>query len=154
MNQRDLTIKLLGELLYVERRLGDEVLRDLSTAVHDRELREALEAHLAQTKEHAERVETAFRRMKIAPTSNRSRVFESAVAEHDETAPSIGDPRLEDIFHAQAALHTELWETASYRALLDLLPDEEAELLRPSLDEEEHAATVLEKAIARLVNAG
>jgi len=154
VNQRDLMIKLLGELLYVERRLGDAVLRDLRAAVHDDELSKLLETHLAETKEHAERVETAFRRMQIAPTSNRSPVFESAVIEHDATAPSIADNRLEDIFHAQAALHTEQWEIASYRTLLHLLPDDAAELLRSSLEEEERAATRLDTAIARLVDAG
>jgi ferritin-like metal-binding protein YciE len=154
MNQRDLTIKLLGELLYVERRLGDEVLRDLRASVHDDELSGLLETHLAETKEHAERAETAFRRMQVAPTSNRSRVFESAVAEHDSTVSSIGDARLEDIFHAQAALHTEQWEIASYRTLLHLLPDEAAELLRPSLEDEERAAGLLDTVISRLVDAG
>jgi ferritin-like metal-binding protein YciE len=154
MNKRDLTIRLLGELLYVERRLADEVLRDLHAAAHDGELRGMLEAHRAETKEHAERVETAFRRMQVAPTSNRSRVFESAVAEHADTALSIGNPRLEDIFHAQAALHTELWEIASYRVLLELLPDDAAEVIQPSLEDEQHAARLLETAIARLVDAG
>jgi ferritin-like metal-binding protein YciE len=154
MNQRDLRIKLLGELLYVERRLADAVLRDLHAAAHDEELRGLLDAHRAETEKHAERVETAFRRLKIAPTSNRSRVFESAVADHDDTAASIADPRLEDIFHAQAALHTELWEIASYRVLLDLLPDAAAKPLGRSLEDEEHTAALLETAIARLVHAG
>ena len=154
MNRRDLSIQLLGQLLYVERRLADEVLRKLASAVTDEELKALVEKHRAETKEHAERAETAFRRMSVAPTSNRSPVFESAVAEHDETAKGIGDARLADIFHAQAALHTELWEIASYRTLLQLVPDEAADALRLSLDDEEQAAKLLNKAIARLVDAG
>jgi ferritin-like metal-binding protein YciE len=153
MNRRDLSIQLLGNLLYVERRLADDVLRELTAAVRDGELKELLETHRAETKEHASRVETAFRRLNVAPTSNRSRVFESAVSEHDETAKSIGDVRLADIFHAHSALHTELWEIGAYRTLLHLLSDEAAEVLRPSLADEERAAKLLNKAIARLVDA-
>jgi ferritin-like metal-binding protein YciE len=154
MNRRDLSIQLLGELLYVERRLADEVLRELTAAVQDDELKKLLETHRAETKEHASRAETAFRRLNVAPTSNRSRVFESAVSEHDEAAKGIDDVRLADIFHAQAALHTELWEIASYRTLLHLLSAEAAEALRPSLDDEEKAAKLLNEAIARLADAG
>jgi ferritin-like metal-binding protein YciE len=154
VNARDLTIKLLGELLYVERRLADDVLHTLVEAVHDDELEASLARHLDETRTHAERVETAFRRLSIAPTSNRQAAFEAAVAQHDAVAPSIGDARLADIFHAQSALHTELSEIASYRALLHLLPSEAAELLRPSLADEKHAAKLLDRTIARLADAG
>jgi ferritin-like metal-binding protein YciE len=152
-NPRDLVVQLLGELLYVERRLGDAVLRDLEKAVGDDELTAALAHHRDETKAHAERIETAFRRMSVAPTSNLSRAFESAVAQHDQLSSSVVEPRLADLFHAQAALHTEHWEIAAYRALLPLVPDDVAELLRPSLDEEESAAAVLAGAIERLADA-
>ena len=149
-NPRDLILQLLGELLYVERRLADEVLRTLASAVRDDGLREALEEHLAETREHVERVETAFRRLSVAPTSNLSRPFESAVAQHEQLSSAIVEPRLADLFHAQAALHTEHWEMAAYEAVLPLLDDGVAELLRPSLREEEDAAKNLAAAIARL----
>ena len=149
-NPRDLLVQLLGELLFVERRLADDVLRRLVDAVRDEELRASLEQHLALTREHAERIETAFRRLEVAPTSNLSRAFESAVAQHDELAGSIKEPRLADLFHAQAALHTEHWEMSAYRALLPLAPPEVAELLRPSFEEEGEAARELVKAIDRL----
>jgi ferritin-like metal-binding protein YciE len=154
VNARDLTIKLLGELLYVERRLADDVLPTLIEAVDDDELEASLARHLEETRTHVERIETAFRRLSAAPTSNRRAAFESAVAQHDSAAPSIGDARLEDVFHAQTALHTELAEIASYRTLLHLLPEETAEVLRPSLADEERTAKVLEQTIARLVDAG
>jgi ferritin-like metal-binding protein YciE len=100
-----------------------------------------------------ERLETAFRRLDVAPTSNLSRPFESAVAEHDELASSILDPRLADLFHAQAALHTEHWEMAAYRALVPLVPDDVRDLLRPSFDEEGDAAKLLVSAIDRIADA-
>src|SRR5205085_503716 len=67
-----------------------------------------------------ERIETVFRRLEVAPSAHLSRPFESAVAEADELAGSIVDPQLEDAFRAQAALHIEHWEIASYSVLLEL----------------------------------
>lgn len=153
-NPRDLVVQLLGELLYVERRLADAVIDELARAVRDEELRAALEAHREETKQHVERIETAFRKLEVAPTSNLSRAFEAAVAQHDELAATIVEPRLADLFHAQAALHTEHWEMAAYRTVLPLVTDEVADVLRPSFDEEGEAAKTLMKAIDRLAHAG
>jgi ferritin-like metal-binding protein YciE len=152
-NPRDLVLQLMGELLFVERRLADQVIPDLAAAVQDGELRRGLEEHREQTTQHVERLETAFRRLDVAPTSNLSRPFESAVAEHDELASSILDTRLADLFHAQAALHTEHWEMAAYRALVPLVPDDVRDLLRPSFDEEGDAAKLLVSAIDRIADA-
>jgi ferritin-like metal-binding protein YciE len=118
--------------------------------VRDEELKDALEEHRAQTKEHVDRVETAFRRLDVAPTSNLSRPFESAVAQHHELAAAIVEPRLADVFHAQAALHTEHWEMAAYRTLLPLVGDEVRELLERSFKEEGDAAKLLVQTVDRL----
>jgi ferritin-like metal-binding protein YciE len=152
-NPRDLTVQLMGELLFVERRLADAVIDQLVAAVHDEELRIALEEHREETKQHVERIETAFRRLEVAPTSNLARAFDSAVAQHDEVASAIVEPRLADLFHAQSALHTEHWEMAAYRTLLPLVGDELRDLLRPSFDEEGNAAKLLVAAIDRLAHA-
>jgi ferritin-like metal-binding protein YciE len=152
-NSRDLLVQLLGEVLYVERRLADEVLETLAAGVTDAELRSALEAHRLETKEHVERAETAFRRLEVAASSHLSRPFESAVAQHDELASSIVEPRLADLFHAQAALHTEHWEQAAYRTLLRLAPAELRKLLQASHEDEEKAADLLVAAISRLADA-
>lgn len=149
-NPRDLMLLLLGELLHVERRLTHEVLQNLAEAVRDEELAQALRSHLDETKEHVERLETTFRRLEAAPSANLSRPFESSVQQHGELAQQVKEPRLADVFHAQAALHTEHWEIAAYRAVLVLVPEEAAELLRPSLAEEERAAKQVAGALERL----
>ena len=142
-NPRDLLVLLLGELLHVERRLAGGVIRDLADAVHDDELREALRRHLEETVQHVERIESAFRRIEVAPTANLSRAFESAVAQHDQLASNVVGARLADDFHAQAALHTEHWEIAAYDAVLRLAPETVTELLAPSRDDERRAAARL-----------
>jgi ferritin-like metal-binding protein YciE len=142
-NPRDLVVLLLGELLHVERRLAGGVIRDLADAAHDEALHNTLGRHLEETVQHVQRVESAFRRLDVAPTANLVRPFESAVAQHDELASNIIHPRLADSFHAQAALHTEHWEIAAYQAVLRLVPREVAELLEPTLDDERAAAARL-----------
>jgi len=153
-NRRDLVVLLLGELYFVERRLYDQVLGDLIDAVGDDELKQALKHHREETKTHAERIEAAFQRLDVARTSNQSHAFEGAVSQHDNLSQSMKEPRLGDIFHAQAALHTEHWEMAAYRTLLKLAPDEVGDLLKPSFEEEGEAAKTLVKAIDRLADAG
>jgi ferritin-like metal-binding protein YciE len=151
-NPRDLLVLLLGEVLHVERRLAGEVLHSLIEAVRDEELAAVLRNHLDETKEHVERVETAFRRLQLAPSAHLSRPFESAVAQHDELAPQIVDPRLADVFHAQAGLHTEHWEIAAYTTVLELAGrfDADLRLLEDSLAEEERAREYLRHAVAHL----
>lgn len=149
-NPRDLVVHQLGELLYVERRLADAVIGELVDAVRDEGLGAVLAQHRDETREHVDRLEVAFRRLEVAATSNRSASFESAVAQHDELAGSIVEPRLADLFHAQAALQVEHWEMAAYRSVLPLAPREVGEALRPTLDEEGRAAKALVAAIDRL----
>jgi ferritin-like metal-binding protein YciE len=147
-------VLLLGEILYVERRLAGEVLQHLIDACSDTALAEALNEHLAETRLHVERVETAFRRIEVAPTANLSPSFESAVSQHDKLARSIVAPGLADVFHAATALRTEHWEIASYTALLELgqAPGygEELSDLRTNLNDEEHARDTLVGLIAQL----
>lgn len=153
-NPRDLLLQLLGELLFVERRLADCVLDQLASSVRDSDLRASLEQHQAETRHHVERIEQAFRRITVAPTTNLSRSFESALEQHDELKATVKHPTLADIFDAQAALHTEHWEIAAYTAVIALAEamghDEPFKPLRDSLNDEEHARVGLARAIERL----
>jgi ferritin-like metal-binding protein YciE len=148
-NPRDLVLLVLGDLLFVERRLASHVLPELISQVEDAELKSALQEHHDETKTHVTRLETAFRRLDAAPSAALSRAFEGAVAQHEQVAPNVVEPRLRDLFHAHAALRTEHYELAGYDALLRLAPDLE-ELLAPSRDDERHAARALEQALERL----
>ena len=153
-NPRDLLVQLLGQLLFAERRLADCVLEQIASQVRDYELRRLLHEHREETKQHVERVETVFRRLQVSPTSNLSQPFESAVAEHDELQTAVEDVLLADVFHAQAALHTEHWEIAAYTtviALAETLDPDTVEPLQATLAEEERARDLLTRTIGRLV---
>lgn len=153
-NPRDLLVQLLGELLFVERRLADSVIQELASAAKNDELRTALEQHRAETSQHAERVEATFRRIGVASTSNLCSPFESLVAQHHDLQSAITDPKLADVLHAQAALQTEHWEIAAYTVILALADavglDGNLGALRDSLAEEEEARNRLASLAERL----
>ncbi|HEY0417404.1 MAG TPA: DUF892 family protein [Gaiellaceae bacterium] len=149
-NPRDLAVEMLGQILYVERRLHDAVLPSLADAITDEELLGAIRAHQLSTREHVERAERAFRVLGVAPTSNRTQAFDGAVSQHELLTPSFRNERLANLFHAQAALHTEHWEMAAYRTLLPLVPADASELLEPSFGDEGDAARRLVSIVDRL----
>ena len=130
------------------------MLQQLIDACKDTDLAAALNEHLVETRLHVERVETAFRRIDVAPTANLSASFESAVAQHDRLADAILGPDLGDLFHAITALRTEHWEIASYTSLLEVgnaldYRDEMSDL-RETLGEEEHARDTLQGIVPQL----
>ena len=57
---RELFLHELGDILYVEQKLADEVLPKLIGEVTDEELRQGLEDHLEQTKGHVKNVKSVF----------------------------------------------------------------------------------------------
>jgi ferritin-like metal-binding protein YciE len=117
---RDLFLALLAQMLWVERMLVFEVLPELRKQVQSESLAAAVEEHLAQTHEHVVRVEEAFRALGAEPVSARSAPAAALADEHGEVAAKIAEPRLADLFHAAAAIHTEHLELAGYEALVEL----------------------------------
>ena len=57
---RDLFLHELGDILYVEQKLADEVIPKLISEVQADELRKDLEKHLDQTRGHVTNVEQVF----------------------------------------------------------------------------------------------
>jgi ferritin-like metal-binding protein YciE len=119
-NPRDLFLQLLAQMLWVERMLVFEVLPELRKQVQSESLAAAVEEHLAQTHEHVARAEDAFRALGAEPVSARSAPAAALKAEHEEVTAKIAEPRLADLFHAAAAIHTEHLEIAAYEVLLEL----------------------------------
>jgi ferritin-like metal-binding protein YciE len=138
----------LGELLWVERTLAFEALPKLIGEVSDSELRSALEAHLAQTKEHVSRVEQAFHAAGAEPTAARSAALASALEQHD--AQSVKEPTLGDVFHASGAARTEHLELGLYDAVLLLANGDAASLLQQNRKDEEDTLKRVGKIAARL----
>jgi ferritin-like metal-binding protein YciE len=153
-NPRDLYLVLLCDILFVERRLAVDVLPELIESVRDPELSAALGEHLEQTREHAARLEPAFRAVGAEPSATSSRPFVALAEQHAAQAASIVNATLADAWHAAAAAHTEHYEIAAYAALIPLAgalgATDAADGLAATLEEERLALSRLEHAHDRL----
>jgi ferritin-like metal-binding protein YciE len=151
--QRNLFVHELGDILYVERKLADEVLPKLIGEVDDPELRRGLEKHHRETRRHVTNVERAFKSLGETPKSEPCLGFEGLKKEHD-TLVSESAPQLVDAVDAGAAARTEHYEIAAYQGLLamaralgerDVVP-----LLDANLKDERKALREVEKVARRL----
>ncbi len=151
--QRKLFLHELGDILYVERKLADEVLPKLVKEVDDAELRRGLEKHHTQTRRHVTNVEKAFRSLGETPQTERCIGFDGLKQEHDSLT-SEASPDLVDAVDAGAAARTEHYEIAAYQGLLAMaraLGEREiVPLLDANLKQERQALREVEKVARRL----
>jgi len=80
----ELFLHELGDILYVERKLANEVLPKLIGEVTDEEFRSRLESHLAETRKHVTNVERVFEIFDEEPHTEECVGFEGLKKEHDE----------------------------------------------------------------------
>jgi ferritin-like metal-binding protein YciE len=116
---RDLFLHELGDILYVERKLKDEVLPKLIDEVESREFRKGLERHLEQTKGHVTNLEQVFDMLDEEPKAEKCVGFEGLKKEHDELV-SEAEPALIDLIDTGAAARTEHYEIAAYGGLMEM----------------------------------
>jgi ferritin-like metal-binding protein YciE len=119
---------------------------------------DVLRAHLAETKEHAARLERVFRAAGAEPSSNLAAPVQKLAEHHDELAGSIASERLSDAYHAIAAATTEHYELAAYEALLALaqtleLDGDAVALLAQNRDEDANALVALHGSLQKLLGA-
>lgn len=153
-NPRDLFLRLLGQMLWLERELVREALPALERGAQAQSLAQAFAEHLEQTRDHVARVEEVFRIAAAEPSSNLDEAAQKLFERHDELAGSVVDPVLRDVFHAAAAARTEHAEIAVYTTLITLaealeLP-EAVRLLERNREEEAEALEQVERAARQL----
>jgi len=151
---RELFLHELGDILYVERRLTDEVLPKLIEEVQDDELRTGLERHLEQTRQHATNVEQVFDSLGEQPHEEECVGFEGLKKEHDQLTGEAS-MQLIDLVDTGAATRTEHYEIAAYEGLIPqaraLGESEAVGLLEENLKEEKEALRKVETVSKRLV---
>jgi ferritin-like metal-binding protein YciE len=133
------------------------VLPSLERQATSEWLVDLLRSHLAETKEHAVRLEQVFRAVGAEPSSNLAAPVQKLAQHHDELAGSIRSERLADAYHAIAAATTEHYELAAYEALLALAPTLELDgdavaLLAQNRDEDANALVALQGSLQKLLN--
>jgi ferritin-like metal-binding protein YciE len=148
-NPKDLLVAVLSELLWVERRLGFDVLPEVIDAVHDSSLKELFEQHLTETREHVSRVEGAFRALQMEPGSAFSPGFSGLIEQHDTVAKKTVEPGLADRWHAAAGIAAEHFELALYTGVEALAPASAWEALSANVADERGALEELTEWLGR-----
>jgi ferritin-like metal-binding protein YciE len=137
--------------------LAFEVLPKLAREVKSETVAGIVEEHLAETHEHAARVEQAFRALGAEPSSNLDAGIDGLRKQHDEQSSNVVGDRLADALHVAAAIRTEHAELALYDTLLRLAEplglDQVRQLLAANREEEQRALELLERELARLAGA-
>jgi ferritin-like metal-binding protein YciE len=116
---RDLFLHELGDILYVEQKLTEEVLPKLIEEVGSAEFRKGLERHLEETKGHVTNLEQVFDMLGEEPKAEKCIGFEGLKKEHEELVGEA-DPALIDLIDTGAAARTEHYEIAAYNGLMEM----------------------------------
>jgi ferritin-like metal-binding protein YciE len=150
---RDLFMHELGDVLYVEEKLEQEVLPQLIGEVTDPELRKGFEKHLERTRSHVENVESVFEELGEQPTAQECVGFEGLRSEHDKLAGEV-TPVLMDAVATASATRTEHYEIAAYEGLVTkarAMGEKRAvDLLEQNLKDDKETARQLESIARRL----
>jgi len=154
-NPKDLFLHELGDILYVERKLAQNVLPKLIDEVSDDEFKSGLEKHLKETRQHVTNVEQVFKIFGEEPHAEECVGFEGLKKEHDELLEKSSDALIDHI-DLGAAARTENYEIAAYEGLRRMAKafgeDEAVTLLDTNLKQEKEALREVEKIATRLSN--
>ena len=116
---RELFLHELGDILYVEERLEQEVLPKIMGEVRNDELRKGLEKHLEQTRQHVENVEEVFNKLGEQPQSEECIGFQGLKKEHEKLVGESAE-QLIDLVAVGAVARTEHYEVAAYENLITM----------------------------------
>ncbi len=116
---RELFLHELGDILYVEEHLEQEVLPKIIGEVRNDELRKGLEKHLEQTRQHVENVEEVFNKLGEQPQSEECIGFQGLKNEHEELVGESAE-QLIDLVAVGAVARTEHYEVAAYENLITM----------------------------------
>ena len=152
-NPRELFLHELGDILYVEQKLANEVLPKLIDEVQDDEFRSGLEGHLEETRGHVKNLESVFEELGETPKPEPCIGFEGLKKEHDQLLQKAA-PELVDSVDLGAAARTENYEIAAYEGLRRMAKglgeDRAVDLLDKNLAEEKEALKLVEKIATRV----
>jgi ferritin-like metal-binding protein YciE len=148
----------LKAMLYVERKLADEVLPELADQTSNGEFEQSIRHHLEETKQHVANLERAFELLGEEAKPDKSHAIDGLVAQHDKVVKNIESDQVRDVFNAGAAAKTEHLEISAYESMIatagSLGEDELVSLLEENLDREKDALKTVTKVSQQLAQQG
>lgn len=110
---KDLLVEQLRDMYDAENRIVD-ALPKMCAKASDPDLKDALESHLEETKEHVNRVAEACRILGVSPQGKTCEATKGLIKECEETLAELSDPVVGDAAIIAAAQRVEHYEIASY----------------------------------------
>lgn len=150
---RDLFLHELGDILYVEKKLVNEVLPTLIGQVQDTKFRKGLEKHLKETRGHVDNVEQVFDELGESPKTEECIGFEGLKKEQEKLVAESSEDLI-DLVNTGAAARTEHYEIAAYESLIAMargLGERDViELFEKNLKDEKETLREVESVAKRL----
>lgn len=138
-NLDELFLQQLKDVYDAEYRLVD-ALPKMAEAASSNDLRNAFQAHEAQTKQHVQRLEQVFDRLGKSPERDTCAAMKGLIDEGQDMIKAKGDDKVRDAGLIAAAQRVEHYEIASYGTLRtfaqQLGMSDVANILQTTLDEE------------------
>jgi ferritin-like metal-binding protein YciE len=153
-NAQELFIHELGEIYDAEHRfiVGQREMVEHAT---DEELKEAIQEHLEETRQHAANVEQVFTELGREAQRETNEAARGLVSEAQEGIQETQSEALRDAAIASGVIKVEHFEMGSYRSLVaaaNLMGQTEIErLLRENMDQEEQTARIAEQSAEELL---
>jgi ferritin-like metal-binding protein YciE len=145
---KDVLQEQLEDLHSAETQLVGALPKMAQAANHD-QLREALQHHLDETREHVKRVEEALGEIGVSNPTEICKGMQGLIAEGEEMIAKQGDPSAKDAALIGAAQRVEHYEIAAYGTARQLADDcgldGIRDLMDQTLDEESQADKLLTK---------
>jgi ferritin-like metal-binding protein YciE len=145
---KDVLQEQLEDLHSAETQLID-ALPKMAQAAHHEPLREALEHHLEETRDHLKRVKEALGEIGVSSPTEVCKGMKCLIAEGEEMIKMGGDPMASDAALIAAAQRVEHYEIAAYGTARQLADDcgldGIKDLMDQTLDEESQADKLLTK---------
>lgn len=145
-NLRKLYVDQLEHLHAAEHQIT-KALPKMVEKSSDSQLKQALETHLEETRNHVTRLEQILRQCTGQVDSKKNKGIAALITEGEDVITDATDENVRDAGIIAAAQKVEHYEIAAYgtvRTFAEILGElQQAELLERTLDEEKHADSVL-----------
>ena len=142
MNLHDLLVDELKDLYHAEKQLTKALPKMAKAATHEG-LRDALESHLEETREHVTRLEEAFGALDMSPKAKPCAGMAGIIEEGSDLLEEDAEPGVLDAGIIAAAQRAEHYEIGAYGTCAEwarlLGLDEVVTLLERTLNEEKTA---------------
>ena len=147
----------LRTMLFVEKRLADELLPAMVDHVHSIDLKYGIERHLIETQRHVRTLERSLHRLGGAGAPEERPALLGLEAEHDALMRAVDLERTDvvDLMHVDVLAAGEHLELAAYETLVAsarALGEEEIALMLEEIrEQEEHALEIVTRAGVKLL---